>query len=289
MRPGRDRAEGRARTAARRRHPHVARPVHERDRAPGAAAVRARASPAGPDAAARCGSPGEHQTSVTAVPQEDAPECPRVLVADDHELVRRGLLALLKRHKQFRIVAEAGTRAEVIAAAARCQPDLVVMDVRFPDGSGIEATREIRAARPAAKVVMLTSYPDEEAVFAAILAGTSGYLLEQIRARDLVAGLEAVGRGELLLDPLASEPVLHRLRRLAAGAALDPLTELTRQEQKILLLIAEGKTNRQIAAEVFLSETTVKNYLSAILANLALQRRARAAAFVVHHRLPGAE
>ncbi len=203
--------------------------------------------------------------------------------------MRRGLLALLKRHKQFRIVAEAGTRAEVIAAAARCQPDLVVMDVRFPDGSGIEATREIRAARPAAKVVMLTSYPDEEAVFAAILAGTSGYLLEQIRARDLVAGLEAVGRGELLLDPLASEPVLHRLRRLAAGAALDPLTELTRQEQKILLLIAEGKTNRQIAAEVFLSETTVKNYLSAILAKLALQRRARAAAFVVHHRLPGAE
>ena len=137
----------------------------------------------------------------------------RLLVVDDHEVVRQGLVALLDRREGFQVVAEAGTVAEAIDAARRFEPDIVVMDVRLPDGSGIEACREIRADHPGTRVVMLTSYPDEEAVLSAIVAGASGYLLKQIRARDLVAALEAVGRGESLLDPAVTEKVLERIRR----------------------------------------------------------------------------
>jgi DNA-binding NarL/FixJ family response regulator len=163
------------------------------------------------------------------------------------------------------------------------------MDVRLPDGSGIEAAREIRAENPAIRVVVLTSYPDEEAVFAAIVAGASGYLLKQIRGRDLIGALEAVGRGESLLDPAVTEQVLERIRGIAHGTYRDELAQLTRQEQTILLLVAEGQTNKEIAAQVFLSDKTVKNYVSSILAKLNLQRRAQAAAYVARHRLPGDE
>ena len=159
------------------------------------------------------------------------------------------------------------------------------MDVRLPDGSGIEACREIRAEYPNTRVVMLTSYPDEEAVLSAIIAGASGYLLKQIRARDLVAALEAVGRGESLLDPAVTEKVLERIRRIASGTYADEVAQLTSQEQKILLLVAEGKTNKEIAADVFLSDKTVKNYVSSILSKLNLERRAQAAAFVAKHRI----
>jgi DNA-binding NarL/FixJ family response regulator len=181
--------------------------------------------------------------------------------------------------------------AESIATAARFEPDVVIMDVRLPDGSGIEACREIRAARPETRVVMLTSYPDEEAVLSAIIAGASGYLLKQIRGRELVSALEAVGRGESLLDSAVTEKVLERVRRVASGSATDELAELTSQERKILLLVADGKTNKEIAAEVFLSDKTVKNYVSRILSKLNLQRRAQAAAFVAKHHLvpPGEE
>ena len=144
------------------------------------------------------------------------------------------------------------------------------MDVRLPDGSGIEACREIRSEFPATRVVMLTSYPDEEAVLSAIIAGASGYLLKQIRARDLVAALESVGRGESLLDPAVTEKVLERVRRIASGTYTDELAQLTAQEQKILQLVAEGKTNKEIASEVFLSDKTVKNYVSSILSKLNL-------------------
>jgi DNA-binding NarL/FixJ family response regulator len=209
----------------------------------------------------------------------------RLLVVDDHEVVRQGLVALLERQAGFEVVAQAGTVAEAIGAAARFEPDLVIMDVRLPDGSGIEACREIRAARPETRVIMLTSYPDEEAVLSAIIAGASGYLLKQIRGRDLVSALEAVGRGESLLDPAVTEKVLARVRQVASGSARDELSELTAQERKILLLVAEGKTNKEIAAEVFLSDKTVKNYVSSILSKLNLQRRAQAAAFVAKHRL----
>ena len=209
----------------------------------------------------------------------------RLLVVDDHEVVRQGLVALLDRREGFEVVAQAGTVAESIEAARRHQPDIVVMDVRLPDGSGIEACREIRAERPETRVVMLTSYPDEEAVLSAIVAGASGYLLKQIRARDLVSALESVGRGESLLDPAVTEKVLERIRMIATGAFTDELAQLTAQEQKILMLVAEGKTNKEIAVEIFLSDKTVKNYVSSILSKLNLERRAQAAAFVAKHRL----
>jgi two-component system, NarL family, response regulator DevR len=204
----------------------------------------------------------------------------RLLVVDDHEVVRQGLVALLDRRPGFQVVAQAGTVEESITQARLHQPDIVVMDVRLPDGSGVEACREIRAELPATRVIMLTSFPDDEAVLSAIVAGASGYLLKQIRARDLVAALEAVGRGESLLDPAVTERVLERVRRIATGQVDDELSVLTSQERKILMLVAEGKTNKEIAAEVFLSDKTVKNYVSSILSKLNLERRAQAAAFV---------
>ena len=210
----------------------------------------------------------------------------RLLVVDDHEVVRQGLVSLLDRREHFQVVAEAGTAAEAVEMARKFEPDLVVMDVRLPDGSGIEACREIRAEFPATRVVILTSYPDEEAVLSAIIAGASGYLLKQIRSRDLVSALESVGRGESLLDPAVTEKVLDRVRRIATGTYTDEMAQLTQQEQKILLLVAEGKTNKEIASEVFLSDKTVKNYVSSILAKLNLERRAQAAAFVANRR-PG--
>jgi two-component system response regulator DevR len=209
----------------------------------------------------------------------------RTLVVDDHEVVRQGLVSLLDRRSGFEVVAQAGSVAESIAQAARFEPDLVIMDVRLPDGSGIEACREIRAARPETRVVMLTSYPDEGAVLSAIIAGASGYLLKQIRGREVVSALEAVGRGESLLDPAVTERVLGRVRRLARGGSDDELAELTAQERKILLLVADGKTNKEIAGDVFLSDKTVKNYVSSILSKLNLQRRTQAAAFVAKHHL----
>lgn len=208
----------------------------------------------------------------------------RLLVVDDHEVVRQGLVALLDRRSGFEVVAQAGTVSEAIAEAARFEPDVVVMDVRLPDGSGIEACREIRAARPETRVVMLTSYPDEDAVLSAIIAGASGYLLKQVRGRDLVAAIESVGRGDSLLDPAVTERILQRVRAAAGGSANDELADLTSQERRILLLVAEGKTNKEIASEVFLSDKTVKNYVSSILSKLDLERRAQAAAFIAKHR-----
>ena len=210
-------------------------------------------------------------------PTEGSPPL-TLLVVDDHEVVRQGLVALLDRRAGFQVVAEAGTAAEALEQARRFQPNLVVMDVRLPDGSGIEACREIRSELPDTRVVMLTSYPDEDAVLAAIVAGASGYLLKQVRARDLVAALETVAAGGSLLDPAVTGKVLERMRRIATDD--DELAALTKQERKILALVAEGKTNKEIAGEVFLSDKTVKNYVSSILAKLNLERRAQAAAYV---------
>jgi two-component system response regulator DevR len=201
-----------------------------------------------------------------------------LLVVDDHEVVRQGLVALLDRRAGFQVVGEAGTAAEAVEQARRFRPNLVVMDIRLPDGSGIEACRDIRSELPDTRVVMLTSYPDEDAVLAAIVAGASGYLLKQVRARDLVAALETVAGGGSLLDPAVTGKVLDRMRRIATGN--DELAALTQQERKILALVAEGKTNKEIAADVFLSDKTVKNYVSSILAKLNLERRAQAAAYV---------
>ena len=213
----------------------------------------------------------------------------RLLVVDDHEVVRQGLVALLDRREGFEVVAEAGSVAESIELARRFQPDLVIMDVRLPDGSGIEACREIRSERPATRVVMLTSYPDEEAVMSAIVAGASGYLLKQNRARDLIAALETVAQGGSLLDPAVTGKVLERVRRLAHGEEPDEMASLTPQERKILALVADGKTNREIGPLVFLSDKTVKNYVSSILAKLDLHHRAQAASYVVTHHILGDE
>jgi two-component system response regulator DevR len=205
----------------------------------------------------------------------------RVVVVDDHELVRKGLSAMLDRRPAFRVVAEAAGVEEALESVRRLQPDLVVMDVRLPDGSGVEACREIRAEFPSIRVVIFTSYPDEEAVLAAVVAGASGYLLKQIRARDLVVSLEAVGRGESLLDPEQTRSVRERMRRIAARENPDALAGLTGQERRILMLLAEGQTNKEIALEVSLSPKTVKNYVSTILSKLNVERRAQAAAFAV--------
>ncbi|HYM16450.1 MAG TPA: response regulator transcription factor [Dehalococcoidia bacterium] len=203
-----------------------------------------------------------------------------ILIVDDHEVVREGLRALLNRREGFRVVGEAGTVAQAIEDAARHKPDVIVMDVRLPDGSGIEACREIRQVRPETKVIMLTSYADEDAVFASILAGAAGYLLKQTRGQALAEAITSVMRGESLLDPAVTQKVLERVRSAGQRTADDPLATLTEQEHKILVLIAEGKTNKEIADEIFLSDKTVKNYVSNILTKLNLRRRSEAAAFI---------
>ena len=204
----------------------------------------------------------------------------KIVLVDDHEVVREGLRALLNRRPGMRVVGEAGTVAEAVTVAARERPDIVVMDVRLPDGSGIEACREIRAEHPETRLIMLTSYADEEAVLASIMAGASAYLLKQTRGQQLADAVQAVARGESLLDPQVTQRVLEQVRTLASGAKAGKQSQLSETEQRILELIAEGKTNKEIAAEVYLSDKTVKNYVSNILSKLHLHRRSEAAAFI---------
>lgn len=213
------------------------------------------------------------------------PDQIRVMLVDDHEVVRAGLRALLDRREGMSVVAEAGSVAEAIEVAAAEKPDVIVMDVRLPDGSGVEACREIRESRPETKMIMLTSYADDEAIFASILAGASAYLLKQTRANQLADAVETVARGESLLDPQVTQRVMQQVRDMASGGASAAHSQLTEQEYKIVKLIAEGKTNREIAAEVFLSDKTVKNYVSSILSKLNLRRRSEAAAYIAR-RLP---
>ncbi|HEY8656266.1 MAG TPA: response regulator transcription factor [Candidatus Limnocylindria bacterium] len=206
----------------------------------------------------------------------------RVLICDDHEVVREGLRGLIGRQPGLTVVGEAGTVAESIETAARAKPDVVIMDVRLPDGSGVEACRAIREARPETKVIMLTSYADDEALFASILAGASGYLLKQTRGQAVVDAITTVAGGKSLLDPEVTGKVLERLRE---SRAEDPaLASLTDQEHKVVVGLAEGKTNRAIGEELFLSEKTVKNYVSRILDKLGLDRRAEAAAYMAKHK-----
>lgn len=209
----------------------------------------------------------------------------RVLIVDDHEVVREGLRSLLRRRPQLAVVGEADSVASAIEQAKENEPNVVIMDVRLPDGSGIEACREIRAHRPDTKVLMLTSYADDEAVFASIMAGATGYLLKQTRGQMLVDAIERAMRGESLLDPAVTKRVLDRVRSSDSGKK-DEISLLSEQEQKILNLIAEGKTNKEIAEEVFLSDKTVKNYVSSILSKLNLRRRSEAAAFIARRRPP---
>ncbi|HLB23490.1 MAG TPA: response regulator transcription factor [Dehalococcoidia bacterium] len=211
----------------------------------------------------------------------------RVMIVDDHEIVREGLRALVHREPTMCLVGEGYSADSAIAEAKRTQPDVIVMDVRLGDKSGIEACREIRAQNSAIKVMMLTSYPDEEAVFASILAGASGYLLKQTRRQTLIEAIAAVARGESLLDSAVTSKVLECLR---TGTPQEDheLSLLTGQEQRILGLIACGKTNKEIAHDLRLSPKTVKNYVSSILSKMSFRRRSEAAAFMARHSAPPA-
>jgi DNA-binding NarL/FixJ family response regulator len=207
------------------------------------------------------------------------------MIVDDHDVVRQGLRALVQKRPNLAMVAEADSVAMAVSEAARAEPDVIVMDVRLPDGSGIEACREIREARPETRVLMLTSYADDDAVLAAVMAGASGYLLKQTKGAEVIDAAERVAAGESLLDPAVTSRILERVRD--GGKKDDELSLLSEQELKILDLIADGMTNKEIAAEVFLSDKTVKNYVSSILSKLNLHRRSEAAAFIARKRSGG--
>ncbi|MGD9482741.1 response regulator transcription factor [Streptomyces sp. TRM70308] len=201
----------------------------------------------------------------------------RVFLLDDHEVVRRGVRELLATEADIEVVGEAGTAAEALTRIPAVRPDVAVLDVRLPDGSGVEVCREIRSRHQEVRCLMLTSYADDEALFEAIVAGASGYVLKAIRGTDLLGAVRDVAAGHSLLDPVATQRVLDRMRAAPRGG---PLAGLTDQERRILDLIGEGLTNRAIGARLHLAEKTVKNYVSGLLAKLGMERRAQAAAYV---------
>jgi DNA-binding NarL/FixJ family response regulator len=200
----------------------------------------------------------------------------RVFLLDDHEVVRRGLRDLLEAEDDLEVVGEAGTAEEAYARIPATNPDVAILDVRLPDGDGVEVCREIRSSHPGTACLMLTSFADDEALFSAIMAGAAGYVLKQVRGTDLVDGVRRIARGESLIDPTLTTRVLDRLRQPPAADELDALTS---QERRILDLIAEGMTNRQIGERLFLAEKTVKNYVSNLLSKLGMSRRTEAAVY----------
>ena len=207
----------------------------------------------------------------------------RVMLVDDHEIVRSGLRSLLQSTEDIVVTAEAGTVREAVDEAERSRPDVVIMDVRLADGSGIEATREIRAKHPKTRVLMLTSFADDEALFSSIMAGASGYVLKQVKSGELLRAVRAVGKGDSLLDPAVTSAVLERLRKGKHLLKDEKLARLSPQEERILSLVADGKTNKEIGQELHLTEKTVKNYVSSILSKLEVARRAEAAAYLARH------
>jgi two-component system response regulator DevR len=209
----------------------------------------------------------------------------RIILVDDHEVVRLGLKSLLERHPQFEVVGEAGSVRETMEQVAALEPDVVVMDIRLPGTSGIEACEQIVEKYPNIKVIMLTSYAEDEMLFSAIRAGASGYVLKQIASEELVKAIEAVGRGEALLDPAVTQRVFQEVRRAVREEEASAFAHLSQQEKHVLLLVSEGKTNREIAKNLFLGEGTVRNYVSSILSKLSVNNRAEAAAYAVEHSL----
>ena len=200
-----------------------------------------------------------------------------VFLLDDHEIVRRGVRDLLEAEPDITVVGEAGTAAAALARIPAIKPDVAILDVRLPDGDGVSVCREIRSRMPQVACLMLTSFGDDEALFDAIMAGASGYVLKQIRGTDLVGAVRTIASGQSLLDPEAASRVMARMRDQAHRS--DPLSGLTEQERRILELIGEGLTNRQIGERLFLAEKTVKNYVSALFAKLGMERRTQAAAY----------
>ncbi|MGV9379331.1 response regulator transcription factor [Nonomuraea sp. NPDC003707] len=206
----------------------------------------------------------------------------RVFLVDDHEVVRRGVAALLGSEDDIEVIGEAGTAESAIARIAALKPDVAVLDVRLPDGSGVDVCREVRSRVPGLACLMLTSFADDDALFEAVMAGAAGYVLKQIHGSDLVGAVRTVAAGQSLLDPQTTAAMLQRLRDQAARK--DPLAALSEQERHILDLIGEGLTNRQIGEQLFLAEKTVKNYVSNLLAKLNMQRRTQAAALAARLR-----
>ncbi len=205
-----------------------------------------------------------------------------VFLLDDHEIVRRGIRELLESEGDIDVVGESGSAQEAARRIPALRPDVAILDGRLPDGSGIDVCREVRSVDPSIAVLILTSYDDDEALFSAIMAGAAGYVLKQVRGNDLVESVRRVAAGQSMLDPAVTAQVLERLRK---GPETDPaLAQLTEQEQRILELIGEGMTNRQIAGAMFLAEKTVKNYVSSLLAKLQLHSRTQAAIFANKHR-----
>jgi two-component system, NarL family, response regulator DevR len=209
----------------------------------------------------------------------------KILVVDDHEVVRLGLRSLLEHHSQFEVIGEASTAKEAIEQAAHLHPDIVLMDIRLPGASGIDACESITTQFPEIRVVMLTSYAEDEMLFSAIRAGASGYILKQIGGDDLIRALESVGRGESMLDPAVTQRVFQEVRRAVKEEEASAFVNLSQQERHVLLLVSEGKTNREIAKALFLGEGTVRNYVSSILSKLGVNNRAEAAAYAVEHNL----
>jgi DNA-binding NarL/FixJ family response regulator len=199
----------------------------------------------------------------------------RVFLLDDHEVVRHGLRDMLEREGDIEVVGESGLAVEATHRIPALRPDVAVLDARLPDGSGIDVCRDVRSVDPSIQALILTSFEDDEALFAAIMAGAAGYILKQIRGTDLVDAVRRVAAGQSLLDPAVTQRVLERIRR--GPDQPDELRSLTEQERRILALVAEGLTNREIAARMFLAEKTVKNYVSSLLAKLGLERRTQAA------------
>jgi two-component system, NarL family, response regulator DevR len=208
----------------------------------------------------------------------------RVFLLDDHEVVRRGVADLLEAEPDLTVVGEAGTAAEALARVPAVRPDVAVLDVRLPDGDGVTVCRELRSQLPDLRCLMLTSFADDDALFDAIMAGASGYVLKQIRGTDLVGAVRTVASGQSLLDPRTTAQVLQRMR---AATEKDPLDLLSDQERTVLVLIGEGLTNRQIGERMFLAEKTVKNYVSHLLAKLGMQRRTQAAILATELRRGG--
>ncbi|HSR19972.1 MAG TPA: response regulator transcription factor [Anaerolineales bacterium] len=215
------------------------------------------------------------------------PPLPRqkILLVDDHEVVRLGLKSLLDRHPQFEVIGEAASAREALEQVETLKPDVVLMDIRLPGTSGIEACEEIVNKYPASRVIMLTSYAEDEMLFSAIRAGASGYILKQIGSTELIRALESVSRGEALLDPAVTQRVFQEVRRAVKEEEASAFAHLSQQEKHVLLLVSEGKTNREIAKLLFLGEGTVRNYVSSILSKLGVNNRAEAAAYAVEHSL----
>jgi DNA-binding NarL/FixJ family response regulator len=209
----------------------------------------------------------------------------RILLVDDHEVVRLGVRGLIDRQEGMEVVGEAGTVREAISQVEQLAPDVVVLDIRLPGGDGLEACRQIKALRPETRIIILTSYPDDEKLFDAIACGADGYVLKQIGSDDLLRALEQVGRGESMLDPAVTARVFAKMREMRRQERAHAFADLTAQEMQILGRVAEGETNREIGTAIQLSEKTVRNYVSIILGKLGLSSRAQAAAYAARHRI----